>query len=556
VAQPTKLSANVFLELPPILSRYIETERNQWFEASPVDGSLSLLTRPGLFVDLEALAVERRHLIQALGYSRARALTFRTAFEQGRRDGARHLGLFDGNMRLALQAAPVFCQLQGRFLAEVVRCEFDLEARTLYRELLLRTCAERAAHRVAGQDGVDAGCWSSCGYLSGHTSEVLGRRVLTVAPLESAVGQNGCRLVSRFDSEWGDEAQWCRGALLAVTFEDEVAGLLQRAENAEARASEAERQAQHLVAQYAPPLTQESFCAGSEAMGRTLRRAQQAADSDVPVLLWGEEGTGKETLARAVHAAGSRRQMPFITFECGAFSEAALMEELCGRSHANGNGGRGHVGAIQRAEGGTLYLSGLSELPAEGQAVIVRLLEQHSVLLTGAHTADPADVRVMAGVTERPETLVREQGLRKDLYFGLNVLTLYLPPLRERVGDIPALVTRLLSELEARYRRTCDLDPETKQVLLESAWPGNLLQLRQVLEHALLFAEGGRIGLSDLPEEVVLDRRVSAPRALSEEVVRAALRRANGNRSEAARLLGVGRTSLWRSMRRLGISED
>ncbi len=556
MTQPTKLSANVFLELPPILSRYVETERNAWLESCPSDGSVSLLGRPGLFLDLEFLAVERRHLIQALGYERARALAFRTAFEQGRRDAARHRGQFDGNIRLMLQAAPVFGQLQGRFIAEVVRLEFDLDAPTLYRELLLRTCAERAAHRVAGHEGADAGCWTTCGYLSGHTSEVLGRRVVTLAPLEYAVGQNGCRLISRLDVEWGEDADWCRAALTAVPVDEEIAALRRLVEQAEARAQEAERQARPTPAHGAPSLTAESFCAGSGASMQTLKRARQAAECDVPVLLWGEEGTGKETLARAIHAASARRNQPFVVLECAAFSPASLLEELCGKGDGGGNGGWARAGAMQRAEGGTLYLHRVDGLPAEGQAAVVRLLEQHAVLPVGAQAPDSANVRIMAGITERPEALLREQRLQKDLYFSLNVLTLHLPALRERPGDILALAARMLTELEARHNTRCALDQDVKEVLLESAWPGNLLQLRQTLERALLLSGSGRIGLGDLPEEVVVDRRVSAPRALSEEVVRAALRRADGNRSEAARLLGVGRTSLWRSMKRLGMDED
>lgn len=567
--RPTKLSAKVFLELPPVLAHYLEGGRNVWLESVPSKGKLSLVNRPGVFVDIEALAVERKQLVEILGLKRARALRYRTGFEQGRREAARHFAVYAQNARLALQAGPVFGQLQGRFIAESVKFEFDLGERTLYRELVLQQSAEGISHRVAFEDCRDCACWTVAGYLSGQVSEIVGRHVVTLETECCAKGDAHCRFISRLESEWDGEADWVRQAIQMEPLEDELRRLSEGApviapvavstpkadadeqpENGHAATTPVE-----LLTLAEPEPGLEGYVADSAAMAPVVKRFRHLKDTDVPMLLTGEAGTGRQTLARLLHKASRRAEGPFVALDCIGLADEHLTQELFGYVQGAFPGAtRNHTGALARAHGGTLFLDEVANLSLEAQGRLARAMEEHAVMPLGATEAAPADVRIIAATQHDPHEKMTKGELREDLYYALSVARLSLPPLRERGTDILRLAEAFLQEFRGRYHKDgARLSDAFKQVLLECAWPGNVTQLRNVIEHAVVMGDGQDLSVEDLPEEVLATRWKRAPQELSEQVIRAALSRTNGNRSHAADLLGVGRTTLWRAMKRLGL---
>lgn len=554
--RPARMSAQIFLELPPVLSHYLEGARNVWLESEPKEGRLTFLNRVGRFEDLEASAVERRHLIESLGWRRARALCFRTGFEQGRRDAARHLSVFQQNVRLALQAGPVFGQLQGRYVAEPVCFEFDLEKRVLHRDILFRESLEAKAHQIIAASLGQSACWNTMGYFSGHVSEILGRRAYFMETECLGKGDECCRALAHFEPEWGEEADWIRQAMKGLSLDEELAEAEQRVAQAQKKARQTQLRLNALTGRLRGELLLNAMVAQSEAMKEVMARAEQVAASEIPLLLVGENGVGRKTLARAIHFAGSRKNASFEVLHLSGMDNRLIMQELVGFSAGAFPGAvRGHTGAIQRAHRGTLYVQDLANMGQEAQRALLHSLETNSVTALGDSTCENVSIRLIAATSREPRDLLAEGRLREDLYYALAVARIDIPPLRERGSDVLRISDAFLREFaEIHERQHLALSGECAQVLQECAWPGNVRQLRSVLEHAVMFAQGDTLSLADFPEDVVLSRFKKAPNKLSEDLIRLALRKTRGNRSAAADLLGVGRTTLWRAMRRLDIT--
>lgn len=553
--RPTRMSQQVFLELPPVLSHYLEGARNVWLESKPKEGRLTFLNRVGRFEDLEASAVERRHLIESLGWRRARALCFRTGFEQGRRDAVRHMGVFQQNVRLALQAAPVFGQLQGRYVADPVCFEFDLEKRTLHREIVFDGSLEAKAHQVVAGSLGQCACWNSTGFFSGHVSEILGRRVYFLETECLGKGDERCRVLAHFEPEWGEEADWVRMAMKAGTLDEELADAERRVALAQKKARQAQLKLNALTSRVRGELLFNDVVAQSEAMKVVMARAEQVSASEIPVLLVGENGVGRKTLARAIHFGGGRKGAPFEVLDLSGMDNRLILQELVGFAAGAFQGAvRGHTGAIQRAHRGTLYIQDLADLEQEAQRAVFHMLERNAVTGLGNSPREDVSVRLIAATSREPRELLQEGRLREDLYYALSVARIDIPPLRERGSDVARMADAFVREFAEVHERTnLTLSRECVQVLQECTWPGNVRQLRNVLEQAVIFAQGDTLTLADFPEDVVLSRFKKAPDELSEDVIRLALRKTRGNRSAAADLLGVGRTTLWRAMRRLNI---
>jgi DNA-binding NtrC family response regulator/predicted hydrocarbon binding protein len=553
--KPTRLSAQVFNELPPVLSHYLEQDRNVWLESIPRAGKVFLRNQPGIFTELHDLAVESRLLVQNVGEEWAHAIRYRNGFELGRLDAARQYAEFNGNPRLALQAATVFRQLQGWYVAQTERFEFDLNARTLYREVILKESIEAAARRLWAQDEDECACWGTAGYLSGHIVGIVGGRVLTIEVECIAKGDKRCRFISKFDAEWGEDAAWTRQVLSTGTVLEELA----TRDDAVAVAKKAEQRARvalnDLNRRLRSDLMVESLVGESAGMQPVLRRARQVMSSDVPVLEIGEPGSGRETLARAIHNGSARQNKPFVMVDCLGLKGDLLTQELFGYAKDAFPGTtRSYTGACARAHGGTLYLNEAANLTLEAQVLLLRAMREGVVFPLGAESPVKAEIRVVAATQHHLAAKLSSGEFLEHLYYALNVAAIDIPPLRERDSDILRLAETFLREFCEHYNRPdLKFSQDLKQALLDCAWPGNVRQLRGVIEHAVIMAEGDMLGIEALPEDVLATRWRRPQQELTEEVVRAALRRARGNRGEAADLLGIGRTSLWRAMKRLGI---
>jgi two-component system response regulator AtoC len=312
-----------------------------------------------------------------------------------------------------------------------------------------------------------------------------------------------------------------------------------------------------------PEEGESAFVTEDRRLAELLELIDRVAPRDVAVLITGESGTGKELVARRLHARSQRPAGPFVAVNCAALPEALAESELFGHEKGAFTGAdRQRHGRFEEAHGGTLFLDEIGELPAALQAKLLRVLEEHTVRRLGGAAEIPVDVRVVAATNRDLSGAPGDSGFRQDLYFRLAVVSVHLPPLRERAGDIPVLAAHLLTTLAARHRLPVpELDAGALTALQRYRWPGNARELRNVLERALVVRSGAPIRAEDLalpsavPPGGGAESAVSLDRDVRErEAILEALRRAGGNREEAARLLGVSVRTLYYRLRRFGIS--
>jgi two-component system response regulator HydG len=292
-------------------------------------------------------------------------------------------------------------------------------------------------------------------------------------------------------------------------------------------------------------------------MQLVLRRARAIAQASAPVVLLGETGTGKEVFARALHHGGPRAARPFIPVNCGAIPGELLESELLGHVRGAFSGAvADKAGLFEAAAGGTLLLDEVGDLPLSLQVKLLRVLQDGVVRRVGSNHSLALDVRVIAATHKDLGALVERGLFREDLYYRLKVLTLRLPPLRERLEDILPLARHFLALERTPPRR---LTPAAEELLLEYRWPGNLRELSNAMRCASAVVEGAVIELEHLPEELLRAPThltpVAALRTLAQverEHVLAVLSACGGVQAEAARILGIGRNTLWRKLREYG----
>ena len=299
-----------------------------------------------------------------------------------------------------------------------------------------------------------------------------------------------------------------------------------------------------------------------------LTLAQRYAPHDITVLITGETGTGKEVMARYIHAHSMRREGPLVACNMTAIPETLVESELFGYVKGAFTGAeKNKKGLIEAAEGGTLFLDEIGDLPLAIQLKLLRFLESHEFYRIGEATAKTADVRIIAATNNNMEQAIQEHRFREDLYYRLNSARVILPPLRERRDDILSLVEYFMAQSCRRIQKPLKKLSQSVQTLLtEYSWPGNIRELRNVVESATLVADGEYITVGDLPmhlqqyatghREEISAKVVGRIDDAEREVIRAALRETNGDKAEAAKRLGISVRTLYRKLEKLTDFKD
>ncbi len=329
----------------------------------------------------------------------------------------------------------------------------------------------------------------------------------------------------------------------------------------------------------------DDFVSASAAMQAFLAVARRVVQTDSSLLILGETGVGKERLARAIHAESPRSAGPMVTINCGALPEGLLESELFGHEQGAFTGAtRSRRGYFELADRGTIFLDEIGDLPLHLQVKLLRVLEDHTVQRVGSERAIAVNVRVMAATNRQLDAEVKAKRFRTDLYYRLAVVTLTIPPLRERREDIPDLVNSYVSHFATHLgRQVAEVSPDALEALVRYSWPGNVRELINVVERAVLLCAGPVIHLDDLPQAVAAhaesDGRLSDLASLAfsfrqlqevpllqarQEVVAGfehrylsdLLRTTGGRIGEAARRAGVNQRSLYQMMRRHGLRKE
>ncbi|MCL6583638.1 MAG: sigma-54 dependent transcriptional regulator [bacterium] len=335
----------------------------------------------------------------------------------------------------------------------------------------------------------------------------------------------------------------------------------------------------------------ESIIGDSPRMQDVYKTIGQIAERDVNVLLIGESGTGKELVARAIYHHGRRSNYPFIAINCAAIPENLLESELFGHERGAFTGAEyKRIGRFEQAHRGTIFLDEIGDMPIHIQAKILRVIQEGEIQRLGGSETIPVDVRLIAATNKPIEEGIREGWFRQDLYWRLNVVTIYLPPLRERKEDIHLLAQYFLSRFTKELQKDIvGIRPECMELLLAYHWPGNVRELENVLKRAIVICRGNEIMIEDLPDHIkaarensfklraelaqsldlLLDKvfdlitatvkegpdSLDAISLLEKEMIERAIRKTSGNKVQAASLLGINRNTLRNKMERYGIAD-
>ncbi len=301
-----------------------------------------------------------------------------------------------------------------------------------------------------------------------------------------------------------------------------------------------------------------------EEMQRLFGILEQLADSDSTVLIEGESGTGKELFAKAIHSMSSRRKKPVVTINCGAIPDNLLESELFGyKAGAFTDAKKDKAGRIALAEGGTLFLDEIGDISPALQVRLLRIIQDKTYEPLGSTKTVKADVRFVTATNKNLETLVKEKKFREDLYYRINVVRLKLPPLRERKGDIPLLVSHFIKRFnELKGKNIQGLKPDVMPILMAHQFPGNIRELENILDYATVVCKDEYIGIEHLPDYLAGSKKSAAPtrtmenagiKGVERDYIYSALEKNRWNRKTTAISLGMHPTTLWRKMKQLNI---
>jgi transcriptional regulator with GAF, ATPase, and Fis domain len=299
---------------------------------------------------------------------------------------------------------------------------------------------------------------------------------------------------------------------------------------------------------------------------RALDLVAKVANSDVSVLVIGESGTGKELVAREVHRLSARRAQPLVALNCAAVAESLAESELFGHEKGAFTGaGSRKIGLLELADGGTLFLDEIGDLAAPLQAKLLRVLETKQFRRVGGTKELPTDFRLVSATNRPLDELVERDVFRRDLFYRINAVVLSLPPLRERSGDVPLLARRFLEEFRPNDSGAWEITPDAMAVLESYAWPGNIRELRNVIERAALLTSGHAIRPADLGTSIAPAARTASSEGdptlptlamdqLERLAIAEALERTGWHQGQAAEILGLSPRTLHRKIRSLGLT--
>jgi two-component system response regulator AtoC len=299
----------------------------------------------------------------------------------------------------------------------------------------------------------------------------------------------------------------------------------------------------------------------SREMSRVFELIEKVAPLDCPVIIQGQSGTGKELVARSIHRRSYRQAQPIVTLNCGGFSPELIANELFGHEKAAFTGAfTSKIGLLESANLGTVFLDEITEMPQDMQVKLLRVLQEGQIYRLGANRPINLDIRILAASNQDLEEEVRNGRFREDLFFRLNVMTIHLPPLKDREGDLWLLADHFLQKSSSAYKKNIKgFSPEARNALSGYNYPGNVRELENIIARTVALAEGDQVQLHDLPPHLsktveLRDTRLSSLEDIERDHIAMVLRTVSGQREKAAAILGITRSTLWRKMKKFNLT--
>ncbi len=521
------------------------------------EGVVSLHGRRLVLHDMRAFAQFRRELIESAGLDRARGILTRFGYFCGQADAAAMRRIFEWkDARELLKASAVLLTLQGLARARIRLVRLDFEERRFELELSMRGSAEAEEHVAEFGTTDHAVCWITSGYASGYFSFCLGEKVYFIEERCVAKGDSLCVAVGKDAPSWGPQLTNYLGYFTA----DDIMGKVKELSDELRRKNRELAHQKSLLRKLSPPPAAGSFHeVRSPAFAKVVEMAARVARFDTSVLITGESGTGKEVLARHVHTLSDRSSKPFVAINCGALPESLLEGELFG--HAAGaftGAARERTGLLEQAQGGTVFLDEIGDVPTSTQVKLLRVLQEREVLRLGENRPRRIDVRIIAATNRDLRADVASERFREDLFYRLAVVEIEIPPLRERRDDILPLARLFIEKFAKRLNiKGLKMHAVCANHLLSYSWPGNVRELENTIKRAAVFSDNGVITPECLSSKIIANPAAAPSIAagatrmadVEQSHIRAVLAMCDGNKSHAAKTLGISQATLWRKLK-------
>jgi len=536
----------------------------------PDQGIIRLHAQRVVILSAAAMGLLGKELVDTLGMETARRIAIRFGFADGYHDAVNLRERSTWATPLdGVRAGARLQTLEGIVRADVRRLEHDADTGRFEEEVYWHDSyvAEQHTHHF-GKTSAPV-CWSLVGYASGFASACLGQEIYFRET--ACVGQGGrhCAAIGRDAGSWGSDIDSIRADFQAASLGHEVERLraavgtrLKELDRRERLLERRERELNLLRERVNRQAAAKHFVAGSQAMQDVLELAGRVAPLDTTVLVYGESGTGKEFIVRLIHDQSPRAAAPFVSINCAALTETLLESELFGHVRGAFTGAvRDKAGLFEVAGNGTIFLDEIGEVAPPVQAKLLRALQEREIRRVGGERHIKINARVVAATNRDLRAAVDAGTFREDLYFRLGAFVITVPPLRDRREDIPPLVQSFLVRAAARMKKDVrTVSADAMSALMNHRWPGNVRELEHAIERAVIVANAASIRRRDLPPEVTQTTR---PRPgddtldLQEQErasIERALERFGGNRRNAAAALKISTVTLWRKMKRYGLS--
>jgi two-component system, NtrC family, response regulator HydG len=518
------------------------------------DNYVGLKGRRMVLHDLHAFAQFRKDIIDCVGMDQARRIFTRFGMFWGQADAAamKRLFLWDTIDEL-LRAGPRMHSLQGVVRPVVKSLEIDSAAKRFEMKVTWHGSGEAEEHLLAVGTSDHPVCWMLVGYASGYATYCLEQPIYFIEDRCCGRGDRVCAVVGRDEASWGDALGPHRAYFGADNLGEKVRKLSVEIQRKQRNIERTEERTDTIEQ---PSLWVE---VRSASFRRVIELAARVAPYDSSILISGESGTGKERLARFIHERSSRAQSDFQAINCASLPDSLLESELFGHKSGAFTGAiHDRIGLFEAAGAGSVFLDEIGEISVAMQAKLLRVLQEREIVRLGENRPRKIRARILAATNRKLADQVRAGQFREDLYYRLRVVELEVPPLRDRRDDILPLARLFVTQHAKRLGLgELRLDASALDTLLDYPWPGNVRELENTLERASLMSRNGVINRRCLPPEVIESKRAqSLTQKASQSLqqverahIESVLQATNNNRAEAARILKIGQTTLWRKLR-------
>ncbi|MFA5292662.1 MAG: sigma 54-interacting transcriptional regulator [Phycisphaerae bacterium] len=525
------------------------------------EGRLSLHGRRLVLHDMHSFAQFRKDLTDMIGFQETRKILTRFGFFWGQADAAALKRIFQWEDTIELlKAGPRLHTLQGVVRSVIKKIELDRQTGKFEMELLWYDSGEAEEHLISIGKSEQTVCWMLIGYASGFASYCLSKEIYFMEQKCRAKGDMICTAIGKDKDSWGDEL---KNVLPHFESEDIKGKIQQLTEQLRLKSRELSAQRKQLGLPEKPMKLQAAEVR-SKSFQAVLELASRASIFDSSILITGETGTGKEVLARYIHNNSPRAKKNFIGVNCGALPETLLESELFGHKAGSFTGAtKDRIGLFEQAGQGTIFLDEITEISTNTQVKLLRALQEREIFRVGESTPRKIDIRIIAASNQNIAEAIKTGRFREDLYYRLAVIEIQVPPLRNRQEDILPLARYFVNEFSKKMKiPNLILDASCLNYLLNYSWPGNVRELENAIERAAVFSGEGVIFPENLPPAILKSVYISQNASdlqsrtleqIEKNHINNILKMTGGNKSRAAKILGISPATLWRKLKTFDI---